>query len=64
MNRPRHMCDGELPYDGYGAAVEFCDEDAEGRLWVGNGEHASQVNHCPYCGFRAWSPVKLERRSA
>jgi hypothetical protein len=48
-----HSCEGNLPLDGYGAAVTGCQEDAEGRLWIGNGEYGSQVAFCPYCGFKA-----------
>lgn len=31
-------------------------------LWVGNGEYTSQVNYCPYCGYKAEveTTVKME----
>jgi hypothetical protein len=48
-----HTCDLSAPHDGYGPAVEYCYEDSDGKLWVGNGEYGSQVNFCPVCGFAA-----------
>lgn len=48
-----HDCSGELPSALYGDAITGCHEDADGKLWVGNGEYASQVAYCPYCGFAA-----------
>jgi hypothetical protein len=51
--KSRHSCEGCLPKDGYGEALDGCEEDNEGRLWVGNGEYGSQVAFCPYCGFKA-----------
>ena len=49
-----HYCDFYyMPSDGYGAAINSCSEIEEGELWVDNGEYASQVNYCPYCGFKA-----------
>lgn len=56
----RHVCQGYLPVGGYGAAVTCCVEDEEGKLWVANGEYESQVNYCPYCGFRASTQVTDE----
>lgn len=46
-----HECEGKLPVRGYGAAIDYCREDPDGTLWVGNGEYGSQVNFCPYCGY-------------
>jgi hypothetical protein len=54
-----HQCDGALPENSYGAAIEDCSENENGELWVGNGEYESQVNFCPYCGFKA--PVQLRK---
>jgi len=48
-----HKCEGELPKDGYGAAINICIELKNGELWVGNGEYGSQVNYCPFCGKEA-----------
>lgn len=56
----RHECSGGLPESGYGAAVDMCVEDNDGKLWVDNGEYSSQVNYCPYCGFRAPTQVEDE----
>lgn len=45
-----------------GSAVTECWEATDGRFWVGNGEYASAVNHCPFCGAAA--PVfSLGRKS-
>jgi len=51
--RGGHRCEGELPKAAYGATITYCYEDAEGKLWVTNEEYASQVNFCPYCGYKA-----------
>jgi hypothetical protein len=37
----------------YGVAFHNCIEDDNGRLWIQNGEYASQVNYCPICGYKA-----------
>ena len=47
-----HFCTGTLPSAHYGEALYECGED-EGRLWVRNDEYTSQVNYCPYCGYKA-----------
>ncbi len=48
-----HRCERSLPEAAYGAALTYCYEDEDGKLWVTNEEYASQVNHCPYCGHTA-----------
>jgi hypothetical protein len=58
-----HSCILNSPEEGYGAAIESCDEHQDGTLWVGNGEYGSQVNYCPVCGYEAKlkGPVKNEK---
>lgn len=52
-NENRHSCDNDLEYySAYGTAVESCNADDYGRLWVGNGEYSSMVKYCPFCGFK------------
>ena len=53
-----HSCAGDLPDAAYGPALSRCVEVVAGRFWVSNGEYASQVNYCPYCGVPA--PVQAE----
>jgi hypothetical protein len=53
----RHKCEGELPESAYGSAIDWCREDEQGRLWAENDEYSSQVNYCPYCGFKARVPA-------
>ena len=53
MSNMLHRCEGELPHDGYGPAIDVCIENDNGQLWVSNDEYASQVNYCPYCGYKA-----------
>ncbi len=60
---PLHRCFGVLPNDAYGAAIDSCIEDSKGELWVDNGEYASQVNFCPYCGYRAQIQVQIKTES-
>ena len=54
-----HYCAGALPSRKYSGALYHCTEES-GRLWVQNDEYASQVNYCPYCGYKA--PVQLMPR--
>lgn len=51
----KHICsDGvAFPSGGYGAAVDDVDEHEDGALWVSNREYATQVNFCPFCGYKA-----------
>ncbi len=55
-----HRCDGELPKAAYGAAITYCYEDVDGKLWVTNEEYATQVNFCPYCGCKAKAEVNRD----
>ena len=48
-----HDCEGKLPDDAYGEAIEYCNENEKGELWIGNSEYFSQVAFCPYCGFES-----------
>ena len=53
-----------------GHAVTYCEETAcgndspqaheAGTLFAGNGEYESQVNYCPFCGYKASEPVATE----
>ena len=42
-------------FDGarFGPLILAVIEDDDGRMYVFNGEYASQVNYCPYTGQRA-----------
>lgn len=53
-----HRCEGSLPEAVYGSAIASCYEDETGKLWITNEEYASQVNFCPYCGFKAKAGVQ------
>lgn len=57
-----HRCQGCLPYVGYGTAIDICCEEENGELWVNNGEYDSQVNFCPYCGYKAKIQIDLKTR--
>lgn len=59
-----HKCQKTTPWAHYGPAIEYCfaGDGIEsnghvkfpvGTLWVTNVEYTSQVNFCPYCGFKA-----------
>jgi len=37
----------------YGGAIFYTRIDADGKMWVGNGEYESQVNYCPITGKKA-----------
>lgn len=52
MGAEQHLCKGPLPDRSYGAALDSCWEE-DGEFWIGNGEYASQVFFCPYCGKKA-----------
>ncbi len=53
----RHHCDIPSIYFNHGEAIEDCNEDADGRLFVSNDEYGSQVNFCPMCGFKAFTQI-------
>jgi len=47
----------------YGGAVYECSEDTDGVLWVTNYEYTTQVNYCPFCGYKAKVQVsKMENK--
>lgn len=48
-----HRCSLRTDHAAHGIAVDTCSEDLNGRLWVDNGEYASQVFFCPVCGMKA-----------
>ena len=41
----------------HGAAVTESQEDEGGAMFVGNGEYATRVNFCPFCGVKATLPI-------
>jgi hypothetical protein len=43
----------------WGAAIYYTRIDADGKMWVGNGEYESQVNYCPITGKK--SKVKIDQ---
>lgn len=51
----KHYCHApkEAKSYQYGVAVLECWQEEDGTLTVDNGEYASQVNYCPYCGYEA-----------
>jgi len=48
-----HLCERLAVFDRAGEVVNYCYEDEDGFLRVGNGEYESQVNFCPFCGWMA-----------
>lgn len=48
-----HYCQHTGEDFEWGAAVTYCYEGADGRLFVSNEEYGSQVNFCPMCGYEA-----------
>lgn len=46
-----------IPKEGYGNAIDLCEEHEDGTFWAGNSEYGSQVNFCPFCGQKA--PVQI-----
>jgi hypothetical protein len=48
-----HHCEGMTNEDNYGGAINECEEYDNGSLWVTNDEYDSQVNYCPFCGYKA-----------
>lgn len=57
-----HKCDmSSYPFNGYGCAVEICEENELGEFWVMNSEYATQVNYCPACGEKATIQVNEDK---
>lgn len=48
----KHRCELHSADRAYGTALNYCYEDADGKLWAGNIEYESQVNYCPVCGYK------------
>jgi len=56
-----HSCEPEnsvFKSGGYGAAITYCEEDDDGHLWCDNGEYATLVNFCPFCGYKALRQIE------
>ncbi|MDA3832434.1 MAG: hypothetical protein PF495_03470 [Spirochaetales bacterium] len=50
----KHICEDTVGENqGYGSAIDRCSEYPDGSFWVDNGEYASRVNFCPFCGKEA-----------
>jgi hypothetical protein len=43
----------------WGSAVDYTRIDEDGKMWVGNDEYETQVNHCPFTGQPAPKQMKL-----
>lgn len=54
-----HKCEYGLPSDAHGGAIDTCEENDDGEFWVSNGEYASQVDYCPFCGIKAPTHVHV-----
>jgi len=55
-----HACEVGVPSRCY-TLDDDCHEDLVGRLFFRNGEYSySQVNYCPYCGYKAKVTVPKE----
>jgi hypothetical protein len=53
-----HHCTGDTPHAACGMAIHECFENEKGELWVSNTEYSSQVNYCPFCGYKADTSVE------
>lgn len=54
--QPLHNCvaESDVDVDSHGIAIDCCwEDDADGKLWVGNGEYANTVSYCPFCGYKS-----------
>ena len=64
MSDEPHVCWGKLPLAPvqhlHDSALFACREE-QGRLWVWNYTGTSQVNYCPYCGYKARIQLHRER---
>ena len=49
-----HVCE-TMPQKRPPQLITCCKEDEDGDLWVFGDDGRSQVNYCPYCGYRARS---------
>lgn len=52
-----HYCEAPYKFFLYGPAIDDCFEDADGHLFISNGEYGSQVNFCPVCGYKAKNKI-------
>lgn len=44
----------------WGGCVEKCEEADDRTLWVDNDEYDTQVNFCPFCGYKAKKQLEKE----
>jgi hypothetical protein len=65
LKKDLHKC--KLPkgakYGMWGGAVGECWGKEDGTLWVDNDEYASQVNYCPFCGFKAITMIDPKNKN-
>lgn len=47
-----------LPDNLFGESISYTRIDADGKMWIGNGEYESQVNFCPVTGKK--SRIKID----
>jgi hypothetical protein len=45
-----------------GTEGETCYEDKDDCLWMHPGEYESQVNYCPFCGYKAKKQIKPNKK--
>lgn len=46
-----HHCPQKLTArEAHGPAVTDIDRDEQGRWWASNGEYATRIPYCPWCG--------------
>jgi hypothetical protein len=60
MLETSHHCHPPYAVKGgeLGEAIYDCLEElATGELWVTNDEYDSQVNYCPWCGYKARTQI-------
>lgn len=56
----KHKCyrtEGTTESGYYMSATDLCNENYKGELWSHVGAHSIRVNHCPYCGLKAYSQI-------
>lgn len=52
--KPRRGNSGLIfPSGRDGVAINECEENEQGELLAGNERHWTQVNFCPFCGYKA-----------
>ena len=59
MSNKLHKCTAPkgTKEGNWGIAIDTCEENETGELWVTNDEYSNTVSYCPFCGVKAKNKI-------